>query len=87
MPSCPAWNLGAWYQRTSARTGNGEWGVAVGTMDGRILWSASPELELVPGLLVRGSVDARPCFAGRNPGAQPGVAKAANPANLPEPPD
>ena len=40
--------LEAWYQRTSARTGNGEWGVAVGTMDGRILWSASPELALIP---------------------------------------
>ena len=27
---------------------NGEWGVAIGTMDGRILWSMSPELALIP---------------------------------------
>jgi D-alanyl-D-alanine carboxypeptidase/D-alanyl-D-alanine-endopeptidase (penicillin-binding protein 4) len=40
--------LQAWYQRTVERTGNGEWGVAVGTMDGRVLWSVSPELALIP---------------------------------------
>jgi D-alanyl-D-alanine carboxypeptidase/D-alanyl-D-alanine-endopeptidase (penicillin-binding protein 4) len=40
--------LSTWYERTSARTGNGEWGVAVGTMDGRVLWSESPELALIP---------------------------------------
>jgi len=40
--------LDAWYTRTSERTGRGQWGVAVGTMDGRILWSVSPELALIP---------------------------------------
>src|SRR6476646_1746309 len=40
--------LEAWYRRTADRTRNGEWGVAIGTMDGRILWSMSPELALVP---------------------------------------
>jgi D-alanyl-D-alanine carboxypeptidase/D-alanyl-D-alanine-endopeptidase (penicillin-binding protein 4) len=40
--------LGDWYRRTSERTGLGEWGVAIGTMDGRILWSMSPELALIP---------------------------------------
>jgi serine-type D-Ala-D-Ala carboxypeptidase/endopeptidase (penicillin-binding protein 4) len=40
--------LDAWYRRTADRTGHGEWGVAVGTMDGRILWSVSPELALIP---------------------------------------
>jgi D-alanyl-D-alanine carboxypeptidase len=40
--------LEAWYRRTAERTGNGEWGVAVGTMDGRVLWSMSPELALIP---------------------------------------
>src|SRR5690349_1019632 len=40
--------LQSWYRRTAERTGNGEWGVAVGTMDGRVLWSMSPELALIP---------------------------------------
>ena len=40
--------LQAWYRRTADRTGNGEWGAAVGTMDGRVLWSVSPELALIP---------------------------------------
>jgi D-alanyl-D-alanine carboxypeptidase/D-alanyl-D-alanine-endopeptidase (penicillin-binding protein 4) len=40
--------LDDWYRRTSERAGRGKWGVAVGTMDGRILWSISPELALVP---------------------------------------
>ena len=40
--------LEAWYRRTAERTGRGEWGVAIGTMDGRILWSMSPELALIP---------------------------------------
>jgi serine-type D-Ala-D-Ala carboxypeptidase/endopeptidase (penicillin-binding protein 4) len=40
--------LESWYRRTTDRTGNGEWGVAVGTMDGRVLWSMSPELALIP---------------------------------------
>jgi serine-type D-Ala-D-Ala carboxypeptidase/endopeptidase (penicillin-binding protein 4) len=37
-----------WYRRTVDRTGDGVWGIAIGTMDGRILWSLSPELELIP---------------------------------------
>ncbi|MBA3497670.1 MAG: D-alanyl-D-alanine carboxypeptidase [Gemmatimonadales bacterium] len=37
-----------WYRRTSERTRSGEWGIAIGTMDGRILWSMSPELALIP---------------------------------------
>lgn len=40
--------LAAWFQRTSERTAGGQWGISIGTMDGRVLWSASPELELVP---------------------------------------
>ena len=40
--------LEAWYRRTAERTGHGEWGVAIGTMDGRVLWSMSPELALIP---------------------------------------
>lgn len=40
--------LEGWYRRTTERTGNGEWGVALGTMDGRVLWSVSPELALIP---------------------------------------
>jgi D-alanyl-D-alanine carboxypeptidase/D-alanyl-D-alanine-endopeptidase (penicillin-binding protein 4) len=40
--------LEAWYQRASERTPNGQWGVSIGTIDGRLLWSVSPELELVP---------------------------------------
>jgi D-alanyl-D-alanine carboxypeptidase/D-alanyl-D-alanine-endopeptidase (penicillin-binding protein 4) len=37
-----------WFRRTLQRTGDGEWGIAIGTMDGRILWSLNPELELIP---------------------------------------
>src|SRR6266853_3593615 len=37
-----------WFRRTSERTGDGEWGVAIGTMDGRVLWSQNSELELIP---------------------------------------
>ena len=38
----------AWFGRAVERTPGGEWGVVVGTMDGRVLWSANPELELIP---------------------------------------
>jgi D-alanyl-D-alanine carboxypeptidase/D-alanyl-D-alanine-endopeptidase (penicillin-binding protein 4) len=41
-------SLEDWYRRAVERTGRGEWGVAVGTMDGRILWSVSPEAALIP---------------------------------------
>jgi serine-type D-Ala-D-Ala carboxypeptidase/endopeptidase (penicillin-binding protein 4) len=37
-----------WYRRTTARSGDGEWGIVIGTMDGRVLWSLNPELELIP---------------------------------------
>lgn len=40
--------LDAWYRRTTEKTARGQWGVAVGTMDGRVLWSVSPELALIP---------------------------------------
>ena len=40
--------LDDWYRRLSGRTGKGEWGIAIGTMDGRVLWSVSPELSLIP---------------------------------------
>ena len=41
--------LDAWYRSATERTGgHGQWGVAIGTMDGRILWSVSPELALIP---------------------------------------
>ena len=37
-----------WYRRTSERTADGQWGIAIGTMSGRVLWSINPELELIP---------------------------------------
>jgi len=37
-----------WFRRTTERTGDGEWGIAIGTMSGKVLWSANPELELIP---------------------------------------
>jgi serine-type D-Ala-D-Ala carboxypeptidase/endopeptidase (penicillin-binding protein 4) len=37
-----------WYRHTVARTGDGEWGIVIGTMDGRVLWSMNPELDLIP---------------------------------------
>ena len=37
-----------WYRKTSDRTGDGEWGIAIGTMGGRVLWSVNSELELIP---------------------------------------
>jgi D-alanyl-D-alanine carboxypeptidase/D-alanyl-D-alanine-endopeptidase (penicillin-binding protein 4) len=41
--------LDGWYRRAAERTGaGGAWGIAIGTMDGRILWSMSPELALIP---------------------------------------
>jgi D-alanyl-D-alanine carboxypeptidase/D-alanyl-D-alanine-endopeptidase (penicillin-binding protein 4) len=41
-------DLNQWFTRTSARTPGGQWGITIGTMDGRVLWSVSPELELIP---------------------------------------
>ena len=37
-----------WFRRAASRTPDGQWGVAIGTMDGRVLWSVNPELELIP---------------------------------------
>jgi serine-type D-Ala-D-Ala carboxypeptidase/endopeptidase (penicillin-binding protein 4) len=37
-----------WYRRVSARSAPGEWGIAIGTMDGDILWSASAETPMIP---------------------------------------
>jgi serine-type D-Ala-D-Ala carboxypeptidase/endopeptidase (penicillin-binding protein 4) len=37
-----------WYRKTSDRTGDGEWGIAIGTMGGRVLWSVNSELPLIP---------------------------------------
>lgn len=37
-----------WFRRTSQRTSDGEWGIAIGTMGGRVLWSMNSELELIP---------------------------------------
>jgi len=42
-----------WFRRTSASTGEGQWGVAIGTMDGRVLWSANPHRELIPASTVK----------------------------------
>ena len=38
----------AWFGQAVARTPDGEWGIAIGTMDGHVLWSANPDLELIP---------------------------------------
>lgn len=37
-----------WYRHAVERTRDGEWGVAIGTLDGRVLWSVNPDLELIP---------------------------------------
>jgi D-alanyl-D-alanine carboxypeptidase/D-alanyl-D-alanine-endopeptidase (penicillin-binding protein 4) len=37
-----------WFRRTSEHTADGQWGIAIGTMNGRVLWSVNPELELIP---------------------------------------
>jgi D-alanyl-D-alanine carboxypeptidase/D-alanyl-D-alanine-endopeptidase (penicillin-binding protein 4) len=42
-----------WFRRTTERTGDGQWGVAIGTMSGRVLWSLNPELELIPASTVK----------------------------------
>ncbi|HEU4697568.1 MAG TPA: D-alanyl-D-alanine carboxypeptidase/D-alanyl-D-alanine-endopeptidase [Gemmatimonadales bacterium] len=39
--------LEEWYHKTT-RHASGDWGIAIGTMDGKVLWSAQPELPLVP---------------------------------------
>src|ERR671920_964020 len=42
-----------WFRVTSSRTGDGQWGIAIGTMDGRVLWSADPHRELIPASTVK----------------------------------
>jgi serine-type D-Ala-D-Ala carboxypeptidase/endopeptidase (penicillin-binding protein 4) len=37
-----------WFRQTADRTGDGQWGIAIGSMNGRVLWSMNPELELIP---------------------------------------
>jgi D-alanyl-D-alanine carboxypeptidase/D-alanyl-D-alanine-endopeptidase (penicillin-binding protein 4) len=41
-------DLETWFRRASERTPGGQWGISIGTMDGRVLWSVRPELELIP---------------------------------------
>jgi D-alanyl-D-alanine carboxypeptidase/D-alanyl-D-alanine-endopeptidase (penicillin-binding protein 4) len=41
-------DLETWFQRASERTPGGQWGISIGTMGGRVLWSVRPELELIP---------------------------------------
>jgi D-alanyl-D-alanine carboxypeptidase len=36
-----------WYGETARRT-KGDWGIAIGTLDGQVLWSAQPETPLAP---------------------------------------
>ena len=40
-------SLDDWYRRVNGRTA-GDWGIAIGTMDGRVLWSVGPDQELIP---------------------------------------
>ena len=37
-----------WFGRTSVRTGDGQWGIAIGSMDGKVLWTVNPHQELIP---------------------------------------
>jgi D-alanyl-D-alanine carboxypeptidase/D-alanyl-D-alanine-endopeptidase (penicillin-binding protein 4) len=60
--------LDDWYRRVNGRTA-GDWGIAIGTMDGRVLWSVSPDQELIPAsttkLFTTGYSRARMGSAGR----------------------
>jgi D-alanyl-D-alanine carboxypeptidase/D-alanyl-D-alanine-endopeptidase (penicillin-binding protein 4) len=38
----------AWYRRTAERTPRGMWGIVIARMDGTVLWSMNPDLELIP---------------------------------------
>ena len=42
-----------WFRRASAQTRGGQWGIAIGTMDGRVLWSMDPHRELIPASTVK----------------------------------
>jgi D-alanyl-D-alanine carboxypeptidase/D-alanyl-D-alanine-endopeptidase (penicillin-binding protein 4) len=37
-----------WYRRTAERTPRGMWGIVIARMDGTVLWSINPDLELIP---------------------------------------
>src|SRR3954451_1610609 len=37
-----------WFRQTSDHTTEGQWGIVIGSMNARVLWSANPELELIP---------------------------------------
>jgi serine-type D-Ala-D-Ala carboxypeptidase/endopeptidase (penicillin-binding protein 4) len=44
--------LNSWYQR-SLRSAPGEWGIAVADQSGRVVWSVSPDLPLMPASTVK----------------------------------
>ena len=44
--------LGAWYER-SLRSAPGEWGIAVADQSGKLLWSVSPDVPLMPASTVK----------------------------------
>ena len=48
VPAASWPTLDGWYRRTAERTPGGQWGISIGTMDGPVLWSVSPDLELIP---------------------------------------
>jgi serine-type D-Ala-D-Ala carboxypeptidase/endopeptidase (penicillin-binding protein 4) len=37
-----------WFRQTSDHTTDGQWGIVIGSMNGGVLWSINPELELIP---------------------------------------
>src|SRR3982751_3749630 len=37
-----------WFRQTSDHTTDGQWGIAIGSMNGSVIWSMNPELELIP---------------------------------------
>jgi serine-type D-Ala-D-Ala carboxypeptidase/endopeptidase (penicillin-binding protein 4) len=37
-----------WFRQTADHTTDGQWGIVIGSMNGRVLWSMNPELELIP---------------------------------------
>ena len=61
-----AGRVDAWYRRTAERTPRGMWGIVIARMDGTVLWSMNPDLELIPGLDGQGVHDRiRPRAHGR----------------------
>ena len=41
-------DVDGWYRRTAERTPRGMWGIVIARMDGTVLWSINPDLELIP---------------------------------------